>query len=243
MSGHSKWHSIKHKKAAVDAKRGKMFTRIIKELQVAARLGGSDAEANPRLRTAIQAAKDVNMPKDNIERAVKKGAGELGGAAIEEITYEGYGPGGVAVMVKVTTDNKNRTASDIRHAFSKFNGNLGQSGCVGYLFTRRGTIEVEEGEEDQVMEAALEAGAEDVENQGDGYFLVECDPDSVQDVREAMEAKGVKATGSSVAQVPSTEVHLEGKEREQCEKLIEALDDNDDVVEVWHNMEAPEEEE
>jgi YebC/PmpR family DNA-binding regulatory protein len=241
MSGHSKWHSIKHKKAAVDAKRGKVFTRVIKELQVAARLGGSDPDANPRLRTAIQLAKDVNMPKDTMERAIKKGAGELGGEALEEIVYEGYGPGGVAVMVSVTTDNKNRAAAEVRHAFNKAGGNLGQSGCVNYLFSRKGMIEVEEGEEDKVMEAALEAGAEDVENQGEGYFLVECDPDTVQDVREAMEAAGVKITGSDVQLIPSTMVKLEGKDLEHCQKLLDLLEENEDVTRVSHNLEAEEE--
>lgn len=243
MSGHSKWHSIKHKKAIIDARRGKMFTKVIKELSVAARLGGSDVSANPRLRTAIQAAKDVNMPKDTMERAIKKGAGELGGAAPEDIVYEGYGPGGVAVLVKVTTDNKNRSAAEIRHAFSKSNGNMGTSGCVSYLFDRRGHIEIEEGEEDTVMEVALEAGAEDVENQGDGYFLVVCEPDAVQDIREAIEAKGVRVVGSRAELVPSTTVALEGKELEQCERLISSLEDNEDVTDVATNLAYPEEEE
>lgn len=242
MSGHSKWHSIKHKKALIDAKRGKMFTKVVKELQIAARLGGSDPDANPRLRTAIQAAKDVNMPKDNIDRAVKKGAGELAGASLEELNYEGYGPGGVAIMVKATTDNKNRTAAEIRHAFTKNGGNMGQAGCVSYLFSRKGRIEIEEGTEDEVMEAALEAGADDVQNQGEGYFLVECDPDSVQDIREAMEAKGIKVIGSRAELVASTTVSLSGKEAEQCQRLIDTLEDNDDVDELSHNFESPEEE-
>jgi YebC/PmpR family DNA-binding regulatory protein len=243
MSGHSKWHSIKHKKALVDAKRGKLFTRVIKEVQVAARMGGSDPDANPRLRTAIQAAKDVNMPKDTMERAIKKGAGELGANAMEEMTYEGYGPGGVAVMVQVTTDNRNRAAAEVRHAFTKTHGNLGQTGCVGYLFERKGLIEVEEGEEDTVMEAALEAGANDIENQGEGYFLVECDPDSVQDIREAMEAAGIKVSSSGAQLIPSTSAQLEGKEYIQCIKLIDMLEDNEDVTEVSHNLEMKEEEE
>lgn len=242
MSGHSKWHSIKHKKALVDAKRGKMFTKVIKELTVAARLGGSDEASNPRLRTAIQAAKDVNMPKDTMERAIKKGAGELGGAEPEDITYEGYGPGGVAVMVKVTTDNKNRSAAEIRHAFNKHHGNLGTSGCVSYLFERTGHIEIEGGGEDAIMEAALEAGADDVENQGEGYFLVKCDPDNVQDIREAIEAKGINVVGSRAELVPSTRVKLEGKELEQCDRLINALEDNDDVSEVATNLDYPEDE-
>ncbi len=239
MSGHSKWHSIKHKKAVVDARRGKLFTRVIKELTVAARLGGSDLTANPRLRTAVQAAKDVNMPKDTIERAIKKGAGELQGVTYEEIVYEGYGPGGVAIMVNVTTDNKNRSAAEIRHAFSKHGGNLGASGCVSYLFTRKGHIEIEQGDEDEVMEAALEAGAEDIQNQGDGFFLVECDPDAVEETRKAIEDAGVTVIGSAAHLVPSTSVRLEGRELEQCRKLIEALEDHDDVDEVSSNLEEP----
>ncbi len=243
MSGHSKWHSIKHKKAAVDAKRGKIFTRAIKELQIAARMGGSDPGSNPRLRTAIQAAKDVNMPKDNIERAIKKGAGELDGEAIEEINYEGYGPGSTAIMVEVATDNKNRAAADVRHCFNKHGGNLGTTGCVGYIFSRTGVIDVEDGVEDKVMEAALESGADDVEDQGDGYFLVKCPPDVVQDVRESMEGAGIKITGSSVQKIPSTTVKVEGKDAETLTKLLDALEDLDDVNEVWHNAELEQVEE
>lgn len=242
MSGHSKWHSIKHKKALIDSRRGKLFTKVIKELTIAARLGGSDPGANPRLRTAIQAAKDVNMPKDTLDRAVKKGAGELEGASFEELTYEGYGPGGVAVMLKVTTDNKNRSAAEIRHFFTKHGGNMGATGSVGYLFTRRGQVEVEEGTEDAVMEAALEAGAEDIENQGEGYFLVYCDPQTVQDVREAIEARGIKVTGSGTPLIPSTWTKLEGVELEKCQKLIDVLEEYDDVDEVYSNLETPEEE-
>lgn len=241
MSGHTKWHSIKHKKAIVDAKRGKLFTRVIKELTIAARLGGSDPAANPRLRTAIQAAKDVNMPKDTLERAVKKGAGELEGQAIEELVYEGYAPGGVAVIVKASTDNKNRSASEIRHAFTKYGGNMGATGSVSFLFAKQGHIDVEEGEEDKVMEAALEAGAIDIQNQGEGYFLVITDPNDVQDVREALEAKGIKVTGSRALLVPSTTVKLSGKELEQCQKTLDLLEELDDVDEVSHNLEAPEE--
>jgi YebC/PmpR family DNA-binding regulatory protein len=236
MSGHSKWHSIKHKKALIDSKRNKMFTKVIKEIMVAARLGGSDLASNPRLRTAVQAAKDVNMPKDTMERAIKKGAGELEGAAPEDITYEGYGPGGVAVLVKVTTDNKNRSAAEIRHIFSRNGGNLGQSGCVAYLFERRGHIEIEGAEEDVVLEAALEAGAADVENQGEGYFRVVCAPDQVEGLRAALEAKSLKVIGSRAELVPSTSVKLEGKELEQCQKLIDALEDYDDVAEVATNL-------
>jgi YebC/PmpR family DNA-binding regulatory protein len=241
MSGHSKWHSIKHKKALVDAKRNKMFTKVIKELMISARVGGgSDPTANPRLRTAIQAAKDVNLPKDTMERAIKKGAGELEGQAIEEMVYEGYGPGGVAVMLKVSSDNRNRSAGEIRHAFGKFGGNLGASGSVGFLFTRKGHVEVEEAEEDALMEAAIEAGAEDIQNQGDGYFLVITDPNAVQDVRDALEAKKFKISGSRTELIPSTTVKLTGVELEKCQKMIDFLEDMDDVDEIASNLEYPE---
>lgn len=238
MSGHSKWHSIKHKKALIDAKRGKLFTKVIKELTVAARMGGSDPGSNPRLRSAIQAAKDVNMPKDTMDRAVKKGAGELEGMAFEEIVYEGYGPGGVAIIAKVTTDNKNRTAAEIRHAFGKHGGNLGTVGCVGFMFNRKGVIDVEQGDEDKVMEAALDAGAEDVENQGDGYFLVTTDPANVQDVREALEKAGIKVTSSGARLIPTTTTKLEGDEAEKCQKLLDFLEDYDDVDDVASNLET-----
>lgn len=240
MSGHSKWHSIKHKKAIIDAKRGKVFTRVIKELQIAARLGGSDQGSNPRLRVAVQAAKDVNMPKDTMERAIKKGAGELPGQAIEEMVYEGYGPGGVAVMVEVTTDNKNRAASEIRHLFSKGNGNLGNSGCVSYLFERKGIIEIENDDADQVMEAAIEAGAEDVES-GEGYHEVSCDPDELQNVRAGIEEQGIKVSRASVKQIPMTTKELDADEAKSVLKLIDLLEENDDVDEVYTNYEISDE--
>jgi len=240
MSGHSKWHSIKHKKAAVDAKRGKMFTKVIKELTIAARMGGSDPASNPRLRTAVQAAKDVNMPKDTMERAIKKGAGELEGQSFEEFTYEGYGPSGVAVMVKITTDNRNRTASEIRHLFTKHGGSLGESGCVGWQFHQVGQIVVTEGDEEKVMEAALEAGAEDFINEN-GTFLIRTTPSDVQDVREAMEAKGVKIETSGVTRISTTTVKLEGKDAEHMLKLMSALEDHDDVDDVAANFDISEE--
>ncbi len=240
MSGHSKWHSIKHKKAIVDARRGKMFTKVIKELQIAARLGGSNPAANPRLRVAIQAAKDVNMPKDTLERAIKKGAGELEGSSFETLHYEGYGPGGVAIMVDATTDNRNRTASDIRHIFSKNHGNLGADGCVGYLFAKEGSIIVEGGDEDKLMEAALEAGATDVVAE-EGGFIVKTEPNSVQDIREAIEKAGFKVTSSSASFVPSTYVKVEGTEATMCAKLLRMLEDYDDVDEVAHNLEPTDE--
>lgn len=239
MSGHSKWHSIKHKKAIIDARRGKMFTKVIKELQIAARLGGSDPDANPRLRTAIQAAKDVNMPKDTMERAIKKGAGELEGEALEQLVYEGYGPAGVAIMVEVTTDNKNRAASEIRHTFGKYGGNLGQSGCVGYLFDRKGVIEAEHPSEDAVMEAAIEAGAEDVESE-DNFHEVTTAPEEVQAVRDALEAKGIKVTSSGIKQIPTTTMKLDADGARSVLKLIAKLEENDDVDEVYSNHEIDE---
>ncbi len=240
MSGHSKWHSIKHKKAIIDAKRGKLFTRVIKELQIAARLGGSDVDANPRLRTAVQAAKDVNMPKDTMERAIKKGAGELEGQAIEEMVYEGYGPGGVAVMVEASSDNKNRSASEIRHTFAKCGGNLGSTGCVGYLFERKGVIEVEDADDDRVMEAALDAGAEDVESE-EGYHEIKTDPNEVQDVREKLETAGLKVVSSSVKQIPTTTQKLDAADAAAVMKLIGMLEENDDVDEVYSNHEISDE--
>lgn len=240
MSGHSKWHSIKHKKALVDAKRGKMFTKVIKELQIAARLGGSDPGSNPRLRTAIQAAKDVNMPKDTMDRAVKKGAGELEGQAIEELLYEGYGAGGVAIMVEITTDNKNRTAGDVRHIFSKYGGNMGATGCVGFLFERKGVIEIEHPSDDAVMEAAIEAGADDVQSH-EGFHEVITAWEEVQKVREGIEAKGIKVTMSSVRRIPTTKVDLNLEDAQSVTKLIGKLEEYDDVNDVYTNMELSEE--
>lgn len=240
MSGHSKWHSIKHKKAIIDSKRGKVFTKIIKELMVAARLSGSDPDANPRLRTAIQAAKDVNMPKDTMERAIKKGAGELEGVSFEEITYEGYTAGGGAILVKITTDNRNRTAGEVKFAFGKYGGNMGTPGCVGFLFTKRGLIDVEGAEEDALMEIALDAGAEDIENQGEGYFLVSTPWEHVQQVRESLEKKGVKVTSSAVKMVPGTMVKIGGEDAERIQKFLDWLDNYDDVDDVATNVEFEE---
>lgn len=240
MSGHSKWHSIKHKKALVDAKRGKLFTKVIKELQIAARLGGSDPGSNPRLRTAIQAAKDVNMPKDTMDRAIKKGAGELEGQAIEELLYEGYGAGGVAIMVEITTDNKNRTAGDVRHIFSKYHGNMGATGCVAFMFERKGVIEIEHPSDDAVMEAALDAGAEDVQS-AEGYHEVITSWQDVQVVREAIEGKGIKVSRSSVRRIPGTKVSLSVDDARAVNKLIGKLEEYDDVDEVYTNMELSEE--
>jgi YebC/PmpR family DNA-binding regulatory protein len=238
VSGHSKWHSIKHKKAAVDAKRGKMFTRLIRELIVAARMGGSDPNANPRLRVAIAGAKDANMPKDTMERNVKKGAGELDGVSFEDIAYEGYGPGGVAILVECSTDNKNRTAASVRHTFTKYNGSLGAAGCVSYLFHKKGVIHVKaEGtDEDTVMEAALEAGAEDFVAEGE-TFTVTTAPAELMTVREGLEAKELAIVSASVENIPETSVHVEAKEAEGLMKLLEALEDDDDTMNVSANFE------
>lgn len=243
MSGHSKWHSIRHKKAAVDAKRGKIFTKIIKEVTVAARLGGGDLSSNPRLRTAVAAAKDVNMPAKNIENAIKKGTGEIEGAIYEELNYEGYGPGGVAVLVETTTDNRNRTTADVRHIFSKYGGSLGAQGSVAFLFERKGAIQVAGGggvDEDKVMEAALEAGAEDVKADGEG-FTVLCGAGDLAAVREGLEAAGFAVESAAVQNIPATTKRVEGKEAETLLKLLDALEDNDDVQSVSANFEMSDE--
>ncbi len=241
MSGHSKWSTIKRKKGAVDAKRGKIFTRLIKEITVAARMGGGDPFGNPRLRAAIASAKTENMPKDNIERAIKKGTGELEGAVYEEITYEGYGPGGVAILVDCMTDNKNRTVADIRHYFSKSGGNLGESGCVSWMFTKKGTILVDKEDinEEELMEKALEAGAEDVVEE-DNVFQVVTSPDDFEDVREALEADGVKFIEAAVAMVPQNTVDItDEKTAGQILTLLERLEDHDDVQNVYANFDIP----
>jgi YebC/PmpR family DNA-binding regulatory protein len=242
MSGHSKWASIKHKKSATDAKRGKIFSKLIKEITVAARLGGGDPAANPRLRTVILKAKEVNMPADNIKRAIQKGTGELPGVSYEEIVYEGYGPGGVAVMVEVLTDNKNRAVSEIRHIFSKHNGNLGESGCVSWIFDNRGLIAIEKdkADEDRLMELALEAGAEDVSDQGDSFELT-TDPADFERVKSAVEDAGIGYELAEVTKVPQTTVRLDGKEATQMLKLLAALEDNDDVNAVHANFDIDDE--
>jgi len=245
MSGHSKWSTIKRKKGAIDAKRGKVFTRIIKELTIAARMGGGSAEANPRLRTAIAAAKSENMPKDNIERAIKKGTGELEGTSYDEITYEGYAPGGVAVMVEVLTDNKNRTAAEMRHIFSRNGGTLGESNCVAYMFDKRGTIVYEKRavDEDQLMEAALEAGADDVASD-ETTLTVYTSPKEFYAVKEALEANKALGVISSaeISMVPQNTVQIAGKEAEQVLRMMDAIEDNDDVQNVYANFDISEEE-
>lgn len=240
MSGHSKWATIRHKKGAADAKRGKMFSKIIKEITIAARMGGGEIEANPRLRAAVMKARGANMPKDNIERAIKKGTGEVGGAEYMELGYEGYGPGGVAIMVDALTDNKNRTAADVRSIFSKHGGNLGENGCVSYLFSRKGIIayDAEKYNEDDILEAALEVGAENVERSGD-QIEVSCAPEEFEAVLEALEGAGYEHTLAEISKVPESTVALDPDGTRKALKLIDLLDDHDDVQEVATNLEIP----
>ncbi len=243
MSGHSKWSSIKHKKGAVDAKRGKIFTKLIKEITVAARMGGSgDPDANPRLRTAIAAAKAENMPKDNIERAIKKGTGDLEGVSYEESTYEGYGPGGAAVLVESLTDNKNRTVADIRHIFSKCGGNLGENGCVAWMFDKKGYLVVARSvvDEDTLMEAALDAGAEDVREDESNYEVITA-PEDFEAVKAAVDEKAIPYMDGEVTMLPQTSTNLQGKEAEQMIRLMDMLEDCDDVQKVYTNADIPEE--
>ncbi len=243
MSGHSKWSTIKRKKGALDSKRGKIFTKIIKEITLAARLGGGDIEGNSRLRQAVLAAKNENMPKDNIEKAIKKGTGEIGGGeAYEEITYEGYGPGGVAVLVEVMTDNKNRTVAEIRHIFSKHGGNLGENGCVSWLFDKKGSIVFERKtiDEDELMEFALEVGAEDI-REDENEIEVITDPAMYESVRDALDGKGLKYVQASVGMVPQNTIKLEEGKAEQMLKMIDKLEDNDDVQNVYANFDIDDE--
>jgi len=242
MSGHSKWSSIKHKKAATDAKRGKIFTKLIKEITVAARMGGGDEDANPRLRTAIQAAKSENMPKGNIERAIKKGTGELEGVNYEESIYEGYGPGGAAVLIESLTDNKNRAVADIRHIFSKNGGSLGENGCVAWMFDKKGYIVVERNlvDEEALMEVALDAGAEDV-REDDSNFEVIAAPEDFEALKEAIEGATIPHIAAEVTMLPQSTTNLAGKEAEQMFRLMEMLEDCDDVQKVYTNADIPEE--
>lgn len=241
MSGHSKWASIKHKKGALDAKRGKIFTKIIKEITVAAKMGGGDPEANPRLRTAILKAKAENMPKDNIERAIKKGTGELEGVSYFEITYEAYGPGGVAILIDTLTDNKNRTAADVRSILTKHGGNLGEAGCVSYLFKRKGIITFDSAKygEDALLSAALDAGAEDVSTEGDVIEVI-TEPDDFIHVTESLNKAGFAQLSAEVAMIPNVTVSLENEKTAKALRLIERLDDHDDVQSVATNLDIPE---
>ena len=237
MSGHSKWASIKHKKAATDAKRGRAFTTLIKEITVAARMGGGDADGNPRLRTAIAAAKTANMPQDNIKRAILKGTGELPGQQIEDYVLEGYGPGGAAVLVECLTDNRNRTVAEIRHTFAKHGGNLGEAGCVNWMFEKKGVILVEQdkADEDQLMELALEAGADDLGTE-DGNYEITTSPSAFEAVKAAVEGKGIPVALAEVSMHPQSTVRLEGKEAEKMLRLMEILEDHDDVQTVSANF-------
>ena len=240
MSGHSKWATIKHAKGLADAKRGKIFTKFIKEISIAARMGGGDPNSNPRLRTVIIKARAANMPKDNIERAIKKGTGEDGAAAYEELVYEGYAPGGVAVMVEVLTDNHNRAAADVRNIFTKHGGNLGSTGSVSRMFQRKGTIELdaEKVSEDEVMEIALEAGADDVVNE-DGVITVTTTPDGFSAVADALAEKGIETLSADVGLVPDAYTAVDKDTAAKVQKMIDKLEDNDDVQNVYHTAEFP----
>ena len=242
MAGHSKWANIRHRKAAQDAKRGKIYTKLAREITVAAREGGGDPETNPRLRAAIERARKFNMPKENIERAIKRGTGEIAGESYEEVTYEGYGPGGVAIIVKCLTDNRNRTASEVRHAFSKHGGNLGTSGCVSWMFERKGviTIPADKYDEDEVMMAAIESGADDVVKE-EGKFIIYTEPSSLEEVRKGIADSGIEIEEAKLDLIPNTTTKVEGETAEKVLKLLMALEDLDDVQEVYSNFDMPEE--
>jgi len=242
MSGHSKWHSIKHKKGAVDAKRGKVFTKLIKEITVATRLGGKDPDLNPRLRLAIAGAKAENMPKDNIERAIKKGTGELEGTTYEEFTYEGYGPGGVAVLLDVLTDNKNRAVAEVRHIFERAGGNLGEAGCVAWMFEQKGLIafKKDQVDENRIYELALEAGADDIQEEDEEIEVITA-ISSFERVKASFDTGGLPYTLAELTMIPKSTVKLDGKYVQQMLTLMEALEDNDDVNHVYANFDIPDE--
>lgn len=243
MSGHSKWHTIKHKKGATDAKRGKIFTRIIKELSIAARAGGGDPDSNPRLRTVVADAKAVNMPKENIDRAIRRGTGEEPGVSYEEVTYEGYGPGGAAFIVAVLTDNKNRTVGELRHMLLKHAGNLGESNSVAWMFSKKGYVVVDKTKtnEEQLMNAVLEAGADDMRDDDENWEILS-DPQAFEAVRESVKALGIEPDKAEVAMVPQNYVTLKGREAQQMIRLMEALDDHEDVQNLWTNADIEEKE-
>ncbi len=243
MSGHSKWHTIKHKKGAADAKRGKIFTRIIKELTVAARHGGGDPDKNPRLRTIIADAKSVNMPADNIKRAIRRGTGEEEGVQYDEVTYEGYGPGGAAVIIETLTDNRNRTVGEIRHTFGKHGGNLGEANSVGWMFDKKGMIVVDKAraDEETLMALVLEAGADDMSDEGAAWEIL-TPMEEFQKVVDAVKAAGIEPDSAQMAMVPQNYVKLEGKVAQQMLKLMDALEDNDDTKSVWSNFDIEEKE-
>ncbi len=241
MSGHSKWATIKHKKGATDAKRGKIFTRLIKEITIAAKSGGGDPDGNPRLRTAILAAKAENMPADNIKRAIQRGTGELEGLSYDEITYEGYGPGGVAIIVDVLTDNKNRAVSEVRHAFSKNGGNLGAEGAVSWMFTKKGVIAIDKdaANEDKLMEVVLESGAEDLNDEGTHWEIL-CDPKDFEAVTGALQAANIKADSAEITKIASTYTKLEGPQASAMMRLLETIEDLDDTQNVYSNFDFDE---
>ena len=240
MSGHSKWSSIKHKKGAADAKRGKIFTKLIKEITVAARMGGGDPDGNPRLRSAIAAAKAENMPKENIDRGIKKGTGELEGVSYEEANYEGYGPGGVAVLVDCLTDNKNRTVADIKHLFERHGGNLGEPGCVAWMFEQKGLIvfDKDKVDEEELFDLALEAGAEDVREE-ETEFEVITEPSDLESVKQAIDNAGLSYTLAEVTKIPQNTVKVEGKKAQQTLNLMQSIEDHDDVSHVYANCDIP----
>ena len=243
MSGHSKWATIKHKKAATDARRGKIFTKLIRELTIAARTGGSDPNSNPRLRTAIAAAKNENMPNDNIERAIQRGTGQLEGETLEEVMFEGYGPGGVGVLVQVVTSNRNRVVSEIRHMFSKNGGNLAETGAVGWMFSRKGDIVVPKdlADEDKMMGIVLDAGAEDLRDDGSAWEVVS-PPEAMEKVREALVAAGINPSSAEVSWLPQNYVKLSGSQAQQMLRMIEALEEHDDIQHVYANFDIDEKE-
>jgi len=240
MSGHSKWASIKHKKGAADARRGKVFSRLNKEIMVAARMGGGDPGGNPRLRSAIQAAKAENMPKDNIERAIKKGTGELEGASYEECNYEAYGPGGVAIMIDCLTDNKNRTVAEVKHIFERHGGNLGEPGCVSWIFVKKGLIvfDRESVEEERLLELALEAGAEDIKEE-ETHFEILTDPSDLESIKKAFDDKGLSYTVAEVSMIPQNTISLEGRDAERMLNLMETLEEHDDINHIYANFDIP----
>ena len=243
MSGHSKWASIKHKKAALDDKRGKIFTKVIRELSIAARMGGGEPDTNPRLRKAIGDAKAVNMPANNIKRAIMKGTGQLEGVSYEEIAYEGYGPGGVAIYVETLSDNKNRTVSELRHIFTKNSGHIGESGCVAWMFKRKGyvVVEQEKSSEDELLEITLDAGAEDLMEDGSNYEIF-TPPEDFEAVVNALKEHDIELAASNIGYIPQNYVKLEGKQAQQLLRLMEELEDHDDVQHVWANFDIDEEE-
>jgi YebC/PmpR family DNA-binding regulatory protein len=243
MSGHSKWSKVKHVKAVQDVKKGKIFTKIIKEISVAARVGGGDPNGNPRLRVAVQAAKQANMPADNVKRAIQKGTGELPGVAYEELSYEGYGPGGVALLIDILTDNRNRTVSEIRHVFSRNNGNMAEAGAVSWMFHKKGTIVVDKksAPEEKLMEIALEAGADDIQEDETNFEILTA-PENFEKVNNALQSAQIPSVSAEVAMVPQTWIKLTGSDAQKILKLVEALEDHDDVQHVWANFDIEEEE-